>query len=175
MPARSPRRRAANRWRLSVVVAMKRSACLSNEITPRFRRNPFITMPDDNPHWQPFQSNTKDAFLMHPDGGLHARFQLHFLKAYSHTCTLTAISVISRRRAIILFGNPCAMSQNIAPRGVSCVTSRRGGGAVGPVQAGRQYRRVNASLTISPAAPVVTLSSKSSAPCLSTDNRPRCV
>ncbi|EJO8022468.1 inverse autotransporter invasin YchO, partial [Salmonella enterica] len=46
---------AANRWRLSVVVEDEKDQRVSsNEITLALTE-PFITMPDDNPHWQPFQ------------------------------------------------------------------------------------------------------------------------
>ncbi len=57
MPARDHREGAANRWRLSVVVEDEKGQRVSsNEITLALTE-PFITMPDDNPHWQPFQSN----------------------------------------------------------------------------------------------------------------------
>ncbi|EDW1864600.1 inverse autotransporter invasin YchO, partial [Salmonella enterica subsp. enterica] len=55
MPAWDHREGAANRWRLSVVVEDEKGQRVSsNEITLALTE-PFITMPDDNPHWQPFQ------------------------------------------------------------------------------------------------------------------------
>ncbi|EGX1947806.1 hypothetical protein CBK67_00720 [Salmonella enterica] len=55
MPAWDHREGAANRWRLSVVVEDEKDQRVSsNEITLALTE-PFITMPDDNPHWQPFQ------------------------------------------------------------------------------------------------------------------------
>ncbi len=81
MPARDRREGAANRWRLSVVVE-DGSACLFQWITLALTE-PFITMPDDNPHWRS-GAMVKDAFDAHPDGGLHARFQLHFLEHMFH-------------------------------------------------------------------------------------------
>ncbi len=55
MPAWDLREGAPNRWRLSVVVEDEKGQRVSsNEITLALTE-PFITMPDDNPHWQPFQ------------------------------------------------------------------------------------------------------------------------
>ncbi|MDI5823368.1 hypothetical protein MJI95_35340, partial [Salmonella enterica subsp. enterica serovar Kentucky] len=46
-----------NRWRLSVVVEDEKGQRVSsNEITLALTE-PFITMPDDNPHWQPMGGN----------------------------------------------------------------------------------------------------------------------
>ncbi len=129
MPAWDHREGAANRWRLSVVVEDEKGQRVSsNEITLALTE-PFITMPDE-----------KDTFLMYPDGGLHARFQLHFLEHMFHVHFDRTFGDIQTSGNHLIWQSLRNELQNIALTRGELRYIAIGGGAVGP-QAGRQYRR----------------------------------
>ena len=102
MPVWNSEPGAANRWRLSVVVVDKQGQRVSsNEIaltlteplvkftTPRLSDGLAL---EDSLWWTHTAASTRDLSFIF--------FSMCF------TCTLTVLSVISGRRAIILFGSP---------------------------------------------------------------------
>lgn len=78
---------------------------------------------------------------MHPDGGLHARFQLHFLEHMFHVHFDRTFGDIQTSGNHLIRQSLRDELQNIALTRGELRYIAIGGGAVGP-QAGRQYRRL---------------------------------
>lgn len=77
---------------------------------------------------------------MHPDGGLHARFQLHFLEHMFHVHFDRTFGDIQTPGNHLIWQSLRDELQNIALTRGELRYIAIGGSAVGP-QAGRQYRR----------------------------------
>ena len=138
MPVWNSEPGAANRWRLSVVVEGETGAArlLPNEIALALTE-PLVKFTTPGVSWT--DSPLEDPLLVDPYRRFHADLSFIFF-SMCFTCTLTVL-VISRRRAIILFGSPWAISLRTGAlaRG-QLADVAIGGGAVG-AQAGGQHRR----------------------------------